>query len=189
LSCGTFGDFGNFDNFGDSGNGRVLVFDLKPLSSDAIESALAKAERYRLLNEPSEAESICLDVLEVDPDNQPAQIMLLLALSDQFAEASGAAARAQDLASRLSGEYERLYFGGLVAERRAKAHLHRGGAAGHGAYEWLMEALEFFDRAGQVRPPGNDEAILRWNACVRVLRQHPHLQPAGDSREEPQFLE
>ena len=48
------------------------MFDLKPLSKDAIESALAKAERHRFLNEPDEAESICLDVLEVDPDNQPA---------------------------------------------------------------------------------------------------------------------
>jgi hypothetical protein len=165
------------------------MFDLKPLSKDAVESALAKAERYRFLNEPGEAESICLDVLEVDPDNQQAQIGLLLALSDQFADAFGAAARAQQLAAQLRGEYEKLYYSGLVAERRAKAHLHRGGAASQGAYEWLMDALEYFQRAEQVRPPGNDDAILRWNACVRVLRQHPNLQPAGDSREEPQFLE
>ena len=43
------------------------MFDLKPLSKDAIPAALAKAERYRLLNEPGEAESICLDVLRIDP--------------------------------------------------------------------------------------------------------------------------
>jgi hypothetical protein len=165
------------------------MFELKPLSSDAIPSALAKAERYRLLNEPGEAESICLDVLAVDPGNQPARITLLLALSDQIGEASGAAARAQEIASQLPGEYERLYFGGLVAERRAKAHLQRGGAAGQGAYEWLMDALDGFDRASAIRPAGNDDAILRWNACVRLLRRHPHLQAAGDTREEPQFLE
>ncbi|MGH9373087.1 MAG: hypothetical protein ACRD15_16325, partial [Vicinamibacterales bacterium] len=165
------------------------MFDLKPLSTDAIESALAKAERYRFLNEPSEAESICLDILEVDPDNQQAQVVLLLALSDQFGDASGAASRAQQLAGQLRGEYDRLYFSGLVAERRAKAHLHRGGAAAPGAYEWLMDALEYFERAEQVRPAGNDDAILRWNACVRVLKQHPHLQPAPHAREEPQFLE
>ena len=35
-------------------------------------AALEKALRYRLLNEPVEAESICRDVLEVDPDNQAA---------------------------------------------------------------------------------------------------------------------
>jgi hypothetical protein len=164
------------------------VFDLKPLSKDAVDSALVKAERYRLLNEPSQAESICLDVLDVDPDNQQAQVMLLLALSDQFADGSGAAARAQALAERLTGEYDRLYYCGLVAERRAMAHLHRG-AAGHSAYEWLLDALEYFEGAEKVRPAGNDDAILRWNACVRVLRQHPHLQPAADVREEPQFLE
>jgi hypothetical protein len=165
------------------------MFELKPLSSEAVESALAKAERYRFLNEPGEAESICLDILEVDPGNQQARIALLLALSDQFADASGAAARAQELAGQLQGEYERHYYSGLVAERRAKAHLHRGGAAAHGAYEWLMDALACFERAERIRPAGNDDAILRWNACVRLLRQHPHMQPALNVREEPQFLE
>jgi hypothetical protein len=165
------------------------MFDLKPLSKDAVEAALVKAERYRLLNEPGEAESICLDVLAVDPDNQRAQIGLLLALTDQCGEATGAAARAQQIALDLPGEYERLYYSGLVAERRAKAHLQRGGAASRGAYEWLMDALEYFERAEQIRPAGNDDAILRWNACVRVLREYPHLQAADTGREEPQFLE
>jgi hypothetical protein len=165
------------------------MFDLKPLSKDAVEGALAKAERYRFLNEPSEAESICLDILEVDPGNQQAQITLLLALSDQFPEMPAAAARAQQLAEGLAGEYERLYYGGLVAERRAKAHLHRGGMAARGAYEWLMDALDSFERASHIRPHGNDDAILRWNACVRALRQHPHLQATEAVREEPLFLE
>ena len=163
--------------------------ELKPLSKDAVDSALAKAERYRFLNEPGEAESICLDVLDVDPDNQQALIGLLLALSDQFADGSGAAARAQEIAGRLRGDYDRLYYGGLVAERRAKAHLERGGLAAQGAYDWLMEALDSFERAERVRPAGNDDAILRWNACVRLLRRHPHLRSPSESREEPQFLE
>ena len=165
------------------------MFELKPLSKDAIESALAKAERYRLLNEPQEAESICLDVLAIDPDNQSAQLVLLLALTDQFGDAAGAASRAEQLAARLTSEYERLYYSGLVAERRARTHLARGSAAVAGAYEWLMDALNCFERAEHVRPAGNDDAILRWNSCVRVLRQHPNLQPAGETREEPQFLE
>ena len=46
------------------------MFQPKPISKDVIPSALAKAERYRLLNEPGEAESICLDVLQIEPDNQ-----------------------------------------------------------------------------------------------------------------------
>jgi hypothetical protein len=163
--------------------------ELKPLSKDAVESALAKAERYRFLNEPGEAESICLDVLAIEPDNQQARIGLLLALSDQFADGSGAAARAQQIASELNGDYERLYYNGLVAERRAKAHIARGAVAARGAYEWLREALDYFERAEQVRPHGNDDAILRWNACVRVLKQHPQLEAAHGAVEEPQFLE
>ena len=130
-----------------------------------------------------------LDILDIDPANQQAQITLLLALSDQCGEASGAGARAQQLASQLRGDYERLYYSGLVAERRAKAYLHRGGLVSQGVYEWLSDALEYFEQAERVRPAGNDDAILRWNACVRVLRQHPELRPSGDMREEPQFLE
>jgi hypothetical protein len=165
------------------------MFELKPLSKDAVESALAKAERYRLLNEPHEAESICLDVLEIDPGNRQAQVMLLLALSDQCGDGSGAAARAQQLAGQLPNEYERLYYSGLVAERRARAQLERGGATPHGVYDWLMDALEYFQRAEAVRPAGNDDAILRWNTCVRVLQNHPELRPASDMREEPLLLE
>ena len=60
------------------------MFDLKPLNPDAIPKALQKAERYRLLNEPEEAESICLDILAIEPDNQQALVMLLLAQTDQF---------------------------------------------------------------------------------------------------------
>ena len=165
------------------------MFNLKPLSKDAIESALTKAERYRLLDEPDEAESICLDVLEIDPDNQAAQVMLLLALSDQVGDAAGAGPRAQQIASGLKNEYERWYFSGLVAERRARAHLKRGGAATHGVYDWLMDALDYFERAESVRPAGNDDAILRWNTCVRVLQKHPELRPSSEVREEPLFLE
>jgi hypothetical protein len=149
------------------------MFELKPLSKDAVESALAKAERYRLLNEPHEAESICLDVLEIEPGNRQAQVMLLLALSDQCGDGSGAAGRAQQLAGELENEYERLYYSGLVAERRARAQLERGGATPHGVYDWLMDALDYFQRAEAVRPAGNDDAILRWNTCVRVLQKHP----------------
>ena len=46
------------------------MFQLKSLSMEGITAALDKAERYRLLNEPREAESICLDVLEIDPENR-----------------------------------------------------------------------------------------------------------------------
>jgi hypothetical protein len=164
--------------------------ELKPLSPDAVDAALAKAERYRLLNEPGEAESICLDILAIDAENQPARIMLLLALTDQFSDVPASHHRAREVLSSLHGEYERAYYAGLIAERRAKAHLaHRGAASSAGAYEWLSEAMRHFEEAERLRPQGNDDALLRWNACARFLDRHPHLQPATDDRTEIEMLE
>jgi hypothetical protein len=162
--------------------------ELKALSLDAVEAALAKAERYRLLNEPEEAESICLDVIAVDPDNQAAHIVLLLARTDQFGNSPGAHGRAREVLSSLQSEYDRAYYGGIIAERLAKAQVARGGAS-LGAYEWLVEAMNFFERADDLRPTGNDDARLRWNACARFLERHPHLRPSIDDRTEIEMLE
>ena len=63
-----------------------MEFELKSLSPEAVARAMAKAERYRLLNEPAEAESICLDALAIEPDNHEALVNLLLALTEQFEE-------------------------------------------------------------------------------------------------------
>ena len=125
---------------------------LKPLSRAAIPAALVKAERYRLLNEPGEAESICLDVLQIDATHQDALVMLVLALTDQFREelpsSRSAPARATDLVARLTDEYDRSYYAGIIRERRAKAVLHRDRYASSAtAAEWLREAMTFFERA------------------------------------------
>ena len=165
------------------------MFALKPLHANAIDSALQKAERYRFLNEPGEAESICLDILEVDPNNQPARIALLLALTDQFADDGHAYDRARGVLSQLSGDYERAYYGGMVAERRAKAQASRRTGASVGVYEWIVDAMESYQRAEKLRPEGNDDAVLRWNACVRFLERHPHLRPASEERTEIEMLE
>src|SRR4249920_161005 len=164
------------------------MIQLKPLSRDAIPAALAKAERYRLLNEPGEAESICLDVLQIDPASQEALVMLILALTDQFPEelpsSRSAPARATDLTARLSDQYDRYYYGGIIRERRAKAVLHRNRhASAATAAEWLREAMDLFERAEAIRPAHNDDAVLRWNACARLLQHLPEDQP--DVREEP----
>ncbi len=164
------------------------MYQLKPLSKNALPAALAKADRYRLLNEPGEAESICLDVLQVDPGNQEALVMLILALTDQFPEelpsSRSAPARATDLVARLADEYDRLYYSGIVRERRAKVVLHRDRyASTAAAAEWLREAMAFFERAETIRPAHNDDAVLRWNACARLLQHLPEIQP--DTREEP----
>ena len=164
------------------------MFPLKPLSKDAVPAALVKAERYRLLNEPGEAESICLDVLQVDPDNQDALVTLLLALTDQFPAAEGncapLASRAEGLLIRLSDPYDREYYKGIIRERRAKAALQRDSFhSSASAVGWLHEALACFERAEAIKPPHNDDATLRWNACARLMQRLP--QVAHDTRAEP----
>lgn len=148
-------------------------FELKPLSREGIPAALEKAVRYRLLNEPSEAESICRDVLRVESDNPQALVILLLALTDRFHEGHAiAVSQAQEVLQQLRGEYERLYYAGIICERRAKAHLNLGVlGAGHNAYEWLQEAMTWYEKAEAIRPEGNDDALLRWNACARFVMQ------------------
>lgn len=167
-----------------------MEFQLKTLSPDAVPAALAKAERYRLLNEPGEAESICLDALAVDPDNQEAIVMLLLAITEQFGDDPSAVAHAWEAVARLRDEYERAYYTGLIHERRAKALLRsatpRGGPR---AYEWLREAMSWYERAEAIRPPNTDDALLRWNACVRLIMGDRHLEPAGEEPREPLLLE
>jgi hypothetical protein len=154
--------------------------ELKALSHAGIPEALRKAERYRLLNEPLEAESICLDVLEIDPGNQEAVVSLLLALTDQFGHGkSTLVEQARKLLTRLASDYERAYYAGVILERRAKARLRLGGPGSGGiAYEWLREAMDSYEMAEALRPEGNDDAILRWNTCVRIIGNDPHVRPA-----------
>ena len=166
-------------------------FHLKPMSKDAVPLALSKAERYRLLNEPGEAESICLVVLQIDPGNEQALVMLLLALTDQFPHdpSSKTVARANELAASLPDAYDRAYYSGIVRERRAKAVLQRDrfGATAV-AIEWLQEAMVWYERAEAIRPAQNDDSLLRWNACARLLMELP--APTPDAHEpEPLQLE
>ena len=57
------------------------MLQLKSLSEEFIPKALDKAEHYRLLNEPWQAESICRDILSISPNHQQAILQLILALS------------------------------------------------------------------------------------------------------------
>jgi len=163
---------------------------LKPLSTEAIPAALTKAERYRLLNEPHQAESICEDILAADAGNAPAVAILLLALTDQFAKSDGhLVARAFDLAARMEAPYDRAYFAGLVAERRARALMTGGTGRARTAGPWLRDAMAHYEQAEELRPPDNDEARLRWNACARVLNAHPEMATPDDERTAPLMLE
>jgi hypothetical protein len=166
------------------------MFQPKPIYPDAIPRALEKAERYRLLNEPEEAESICLDILAIDPGNQAAIITLLLALTDQFhVNCTDCLARAQALLPRLAGEYERCYYAGIICERRGSAQLDRGlPGCKTVAYNWLRQAMQRYEEAEAIRPAGNDDAILRWNTCVRIMQKH-ELGPPPVENFEPVLQE
>jgi hypothetical protein len=150
---------------------------LKLISREAIPAALEKAIRYRNLNEPAEAESICLDVLEVEPENREALVTLLLALTDQFEDRlAEKVPRALDVVSRVRDEYQKEYYAGVVRERQAKAFLKRAvPGSGEAAYGWLHEAMKHYDKAAAIRPPDDDSAILRWNTCVRIIMSEPEV--------------
>jgi hypothetical protein len=163
------------------------MFELKPIAKEALPRALEKAEQYRVLNEPLEAESICLDILEVDPKNERAIVTLLLALTDQFRENwATTSRRAHSLLARLPDGYSRAYYKGIILERSAKAHVARGEpGARYLAFDELRDAMHEFDLAIASRPAGNEDSVLRWNACARFLERHPEVrhEPAGDAQE------
>lgn len=77
-------------------------------------------------------------------------------------------------------------YSGIVSERRAQALLHQGS---HGSaavvYDWLRDAMEWYEKAEAIRPPANDDALLRWNTCARLLMRHPYLQPGAEQPAEP----
>ena len=161
-------------------------FALKRISTDAVDRAVDRAEHYRLLNDPEQAESICLDILAVDGGNEPARIALILSLTDQFRRGGGShgVRRAKEHVGKLSGKYERAYYAGLVAERQGRAHLLHGGMERAFAYEGLHEAMQHYEQADALKPAGVDDAILRWNACVRTIERES-LQPRRDEPELP----
>jgi hypothetical protein len=159
----------------------------RPITKEGLPAALQKAERYRIINDPTSAESICLDVLAVDPENQQALVILLLAITDQFGTApTEGVRRAQAILPRLRDQYKRAYYAGIICERCAKAQLRSGAPKSEEmAYHWLREAMSWYEKAESQRPTGNDEAILRWKTCILLLARNPRLRP-GD--EEPVTL-
>jgi hypothetical protein len=139
------------------------MFEIKKLSDKAIPGALEKAMRYRLLNEPREAESICLDIFSV--------------------------ARAREILPRLHEEYDRIYYAGIICERQAKAALRR--STPHSrfiAYDNLREAMNLYEKAEKIHPEKNEDAILRWNACARMIMMNK-LEEHTAEREIGDFLE
>jgi hypothetical protein len=159
------------------------MFELKSLTKEAIPAALEKAHRYRLLNEPEQSVSICEDILRLAPENQEALTTLILALTDRFSDARPIApAQVRLLLPRLHGEYERNYYAGLIAEREGIAWLRSDKPrCGEAAYHCFREAMKFYEQAEAIRPAANDDALLRWNSCARMIMQHPDVAPVEET--------
>jgi len=164
--------------------------DLKPLSKDSIPNAIKRAQHYRLLNEPWQAESICRDILRVDPDHQLATLTLILAITDQFAfNKFPSDKEAKDLCNQLTNEYEQHYYRGIIAERQGKSALRRKTPrASYIAYDFYRQAMELYEKAEVKSPEDNEDSVLRWNACVRAIREHNLKAAPKEDRMQP-FLD
>jgi hypothetical protein len=161
-----------------------MEYKLKRISAAGISEAISKAELYRSLNEPEEAESICRDILTIEPQHQLAARLLGLALTDQFTGTGfDRYGEAEDIFQNLKDPYERLYYAGILFERRAKAQL-AAGRPPHTVTPLFYQALHSFEDAEKIRPSGNDDAILRWNRCVRLLQK----QSDGQERLEEEAV-
>jgi tetratricopeptide (TPR) repeat protein len=161
-----------------------MSYVLKRLPAAKLDAAIEKAAHYRDLNQPEEAESICRDVLDVEPGHQTAWKLLGLALTDRFSSGLvGLLEEAVQAFEHLADEYERVYHVGIAWERAAKAHLERDEA--HSAVTSFEHALRLFERAEGMHPDSPDP-ILRWNRCVRLLSSHPSLKAALHAPREDQ---
>jgi hypothetical protein len=162
------------------------MFQLKKISQESIPVALEKAERYRFLNEPRLSESICLDILEVEPNNKKAIVIMILAITDQFDSSVPADInQAKKLLDLLPDEYDRQYYSGIICERKGKAALNMNiPDSGYIAYEWLCDAMVHYEKAEAIRSAGNDDTLLRWNTCARLIIRH-HLKAREEKFAEP----
>lgn len=160
------------------------MFELKLLNKEAIPAALEKAKQYRLLNEPSAAQSICLDILEVEPDNQTALVIIILAMSDRLnRDYSIGDSQIQSYLSRVSDEHQRAYYTGIIYERRAKAILNKNSIGNEATiFELFRQAMDWFEKAEALSTADNDNAILRWNQCARIIMSNK-LEPQERSHD------
>ena len=163
------------------------MLELKKLSAEATGSALEKAKQYRLLNEPDEAESICLDILAVEPTHQEALNTLFLALTDKFTDSglSPSFEEAQKVISQMDSDFCKSYFTGVLFERRAKFHYRQDTPGSDAvAYDWFAKAMRAYGEALAGCDPDNQDAVLRWNSCARFINNHPELKSFGADQGE-----
>ena len=163
-----------------------MKHELKRLKDKNLGTAIALAKHYRDLNQPDEAESICRDVLEIEPANVDALRTLGLAMTDRFA--SQWMSLFEDACAafkQLPTEYERAYYVGIAWERYAKAQAEAGRA--HNAIHAFEEAIGFFEEASNHAAKDDPAPILHFNRCVRALTSSPELTAAAQVPHAPRY--
>ncbi len=143
----------------------------RKIQADTVPAALKQAQHYRLLNEPQLAESICRDIVAVEPDNETALITMLLSLTDQFDEKYALARdQATEIRSRLPKPYHQAYYEGIILERWARAQLKQAIPA-ETIQAWMRSAMQHYHQASELAPADDPNPLLRWNTCARFLNE------------------
>jgi len=158
---------------------------IKPLPRSDVAAVLSRADKCRAAGESDVAESMCLDALELEPDNQAALVVLLLARTDLIDRGmSRGVERAREVLPRLTAAYDQAYYAGLICERQARYMLsQRGSRSGAIAWEWFQFALEHYEDASRIDPE-KLEPVLRSNACTRLVAGNRYCAPRSSDLEE-----
>jgi len=159
--------------------------EIKPLPRNDVEAVLSLAGKCRAAGESEAAESMCLDALELEPDNQAVLVLLLLARTDLIDRGLPRwVERARQVLPRLTGAYDQAYYAGLICERQARYMLlQRGSRSGSIAWEWFQFALEHYAEASRIDPE-RLEPVLRSNSCERLVSGNRYCAPGPSDREE-----
>lgn len=156
--------------------------DLHFIHKKSIGCVLDKAKQYRLLLEPDLAISICLDIFAVDSDNQEALVIYILALTDALSHSDASThkpdKKIQDAIKKLQSDYQKNYYQGIFYERKARSLMSYAMSTSF-AYDLLLKAIGCYKKAEKLTPENCDDAVLRYNACVRTI-DDKSLQPRQD---------
>lgn len=150
------------------------------IHKDSIPTVLEKARQYRSLLEPDLAISICIDVFAVDPDNQEALVIYILALTDQYSHQNTKPepTKITEAINKLSSEFHQIYYTGIYLERKARALLKNPMSRSF-AYKAFMDAIAKYEVAEKMAPDHCSDPILRYNSCVRTIEKE-NLQPRAE---------
>ena len=159
--------------------------DFKNLESADLDAALAAAQASWAELRAEETESICLDILELDPNHRSTLDLLLRCRIELLKKGlPQSVARAQELIPQLDSDFDQAFYSGMIREAQARYLLEKRGRATSGvAYSWFRHAMDDFAAASNL-DAGRVEPKLHWNACLRTLENNPQCVPPPEDGED-----